>query len=235
MTMQTALASRRGTRDHNCDAAGTFVGPDGTTLAAVIDGTGNSAALAHLTSVMATVAVRVAYRHGSLPGLLTAGDLLVDDDYDAAAVLAAADPDGEITVAWIGDCRAYRWHHDQLDQYTTDHTMGQQLRASGGVPVEFAATHDHWLRTGLRAATAATVRQVWIPDYDQPLPAGDLILLTSDGVHDQLDRDTIAALVSTHATDLQALADALVTAAPATDGYRDDATVAVIAHRQEPR
>jgi hypothetical protein len=88
----------------------------------------------------------------------------------AAAVIAIAEPDGPAAVAWIGDCRAYQWDGAALRQYTTDHTMGQQLRASGGVAVEFAQTHDHWLLTGLRGATAATVRQVWIPDEGVDVP-----------------------------------------------------------------
>lgn len=223
-----AIASRRGTREHNCDSARSYTAADGTTTVAVIDGSGNSAELADLVGVMATVAVRVGVRHGGLPGLISAGDLFVDDDYDGAAVLAVVHPHGPAVVSWIGDCRAYRFDGAELRQYTTDHTMGQQLRASGGVAVEFTQTHDHWLLVGLRGATAATVRQVWIPDCGQELPAGNLILLTSDGVHDQVDHDTMTALVRTHAAEPQALADALVAAACKVDGYRDDATVAAL-------
>lgn len=222
------IASRRGSRDHNCDAARVYRSLDATVAAAVIDGTGNSPVLAEMAGVMATVAVRIGIRHGGLPGLMTAGDLLVDDDHDGAAVLAVVPPDGHAVVSWVGDCRAYHWAGGELRQYTTDHTMGQQLRASGGIPVEVARSHDHWLLVGLRGATAATVRQVWIPDYDQDLVAGDRVLLTSDGVHDAIRHDDLVRLVEAH-QDPQALAEAIVNAVEADgDGYRDDATVVVL-------
>lgn len=224
--IQVAMASRRGTREHNCDAARIYRSPGGAVRAAVIDGTGNSSELAKLVSVLAEVVVRVAGRHGGLAGLMTAGDLIADDDYEAAAVLAVVEEDGPATISWIGDCRAYHWDGTELRQLSTDHTMGQQLRASGGVPANIAATHDHWLLVGLSGATAATVRQVWIPDHGQNLSG--LVLLTSDGVHDQVPQDRLVDLLREH-TDPQALADAIVAVVIADeDGYRDDATVVVI-------
>jgi len=98
------------------------------------------------------------------------------------------------------------------------------------VAAEIAATHDHWLLVGLSGATAATVRQVWIPDHGQGL-ADDLVLLTSDGVHDAVDHAELVALIRAHRNrDPQALADAIVAAAATDDdGYRDDATAVVIA------
>ncbi|WP_349239254.1 hypothetical protein [Streptomyces sp. CC224B] len=51
----------------------------------------------------------------------------------------------------------------------------------------------------------------------------------SDGVSDQVDTETWEALCRRHATAPQALADALVAAAEEdVEGYRDDATVAVL-------
>ncbi|TDC01863.1 hypothetical protein E1091_02000 [Micromonospora fluostatini] len=226
------MASRRGSRDHNADAAYVHHGANGTT-AAVIDGTGNSAELAHLTDFLAQLAARTGSRHGGMAGLIAAGDLLADDEHEAAAVLATmpADGDGPAVVSWIGDCRAYHWNGDDLRQYTTDHTMGHQLRASGGTPAEIAATHDHWLLIGLSAATAATVRQVWIPDHDQDLTGG-LVLLTTDGVHDAVAHADLVALLRTH-TCPQQLANAIVSACPDDNatGYRDDATVVVLPGR----
>ncbi|MEV0733983.1 SpoIIE family protein phosphatase [Polymorphospora sp. NPDC050346] len=60
------------------------------------------------------------------------------------------------------------------------------------------------------------------------LTAGQLVILTTDGVHDHTSHDVLTNLIHTH--DPQALADALVTAArPDPTGYRDDATAIVIA------
>ncbi|GAA0445141.1 hypothetical protein Acor_80550 [Acrocarpospora corrugata] len=167
---------------------------------------------------------------GALAGLLTAALLVADpgaDDGtpDAVAVVAVTGPDAETVVAWVGDCRAYAFDGQALRQYTTDHTVGQQLRQSGGIPLEVAESHDHWLRVSLSRATPATA-------YEVVLPAGELVLLTSDGVHDQVAHAVLEALVRDHHADPQALADALVAAAEADEGgTRDDATAVILAAR----
>jgi len=224
------VASRRDTRDHNCDAARVHTGPDGVLAAAVIDGTGNSAELATLAGVLAEVTVRIGARRGGMAALITAGDL-IHDEHEAAAVVATADEDRPVHVWWVGDCRASWWDSGaSLRAVTTDHTMGQQLRASGGVPVDLAATHDHWLLIGLADATPSTIRQVWVPDYGQDLGAGELVLLTSDGVHDAVPHDELVALIREQ-RDPQDLAEVIVAAAREDDGYRDDATVVALARR----
>lgn len=227
--------SHRGSREHNCDARYTFTASDGTTAAAIVDGTGNSPDLECLAAFLAETAARAGAKHNALAGLLTAGDLIGDEE--AAAVLAVAPPGDTLRVAWIGDCRAYWWDGAELYQVTTDHTMGEQLRHSGGLPWEIADSHDHWLLVGLSDATPATVRQVWVPDYDQVLPPGHLVVLTSDGVHDQVPRGELVALVRQYAHDPAAVARALVAAARQDEGgYRDDATAVVLARTgAEPR
>ncbi|MFD6534902.1 SpoIIE family protein phosphatase [Streptomyces goshikiensis] len=87
-----------------------------------------------------------------------------------------------------------------------------------------AKRHDNWSRLGLAQSSAATCRQVQIPEGE-----ARLVLLMSDGVSDQVEPDAIAGLCGEHAADPQALADALVAAAEADEsGYRDDATVVVL-------
>ncbi|MEU1813515.1 PP2C family protein-serine/threonine phosphatase [Micromonospora aurantiaca (nom. illeg.)] len=237
MTSVVGVASRRGTRDHNADAAHAYRGDDGTVTATVIDGTGNSAELAELaelaevTDAMAIVVTRVGYRRGGLAALITASDL-IHEAYDAAAVTVQADPDGGVHTHWIGDCRAWWWTGAELRQLSTDHTMGQLLRVSGGESAaRVAATHDHWLRLGISGATPATVAEVTGLDVNRPtLGVGQLVLLTSDGVHDQIEHDVLVELVRAHAAVPQSLADALVaTARPDHQGYRDDATAVVVA------
>jgi protein phosphatase len=225
-----ALSTRRGTRDHNCDAADLYQGEDGTITAAVVDGTGNTGELAELTDAMALVVARVGHRRGGLAALLTAADL-IHDTYDAAVVVVQVDPDARVHTYWIGDCRAWWWTGDELRQLTTDHTMGQLLRVSGGqAAASVAATHDHWLRLGLAEATPATVAEVRGLAVDTAtLASGQLVLLTTDGIHAQVQHDHLVDLIRTHGGDVQRLADQLVAAAqPDPKGYRDDATAIVI-------
>ncbi len=217
----TGLASRRGTRTHNADAAAVHRHGD-RTAAALVDGIGSTAEIAATSLLLAEVAARVAVHRGTLAGLLAAAELIADPgDGDAVAVVALVEPGEPTTVAWVGDCRAYGWDGAELRQYTTDHTVGQQLRVNG-VPVEVAEAHDNWIRTSLGLAVVATVYQVRIP-------AGELVVLTGDGVHDALSHAELTAVVRAHSGDPQALADALVAAVGEDDeGERDDATAVVV-------
>lgn len=223
------IASRRGTREFNADGAHVYEAPDGTVIAAVVDGTGNSAELDQLADAMALVVARVGYRRGGLAALITAADL-IHDRYDAAAVSVEIDPDGEVHTYWIGDCRASWWTGTELRQLTTDHTMGELLRRSGGPAAQqIAAGQDHWLRLGITGATPATVAEVCGLDVNGSLLApSELILLTSDGVHDQLSESDLLALLRSFSGDTQRLAESIVEAVPSSHGYRDDATAVVL-------
>ncbi|MEQ4610666.1 SpoIIE family protein phosphatase [Streptomyces cavourensis] len=227
MSIITGLATREGTAEDNADAARVYVLADGTVGAAVIDGIGHGPHTAATTPLLAEVAARIAARRDPLAGLLTASELIADEgadgeEADAVAVAVRARPDDDIAiVTWTGDSRAYGWNGQRLNLYTDDHTVGAQLRANG-VSLKIAREHDNWLRTSLARASIGTVYTAGIRD--------DLIVLTSDGVHDQMTMDDMVALVREHAQDPQTLADALVATARADEsGYRDDATVVVIA------
>jgi PPM family protein phosphatase len=223
--MRTAIATRQGTDTPNCDRAAVFTAERGDTAAAVIDGTGHDETIAEIMHAVATVAVRVGAQRGALAGLMSGAELVTDrgrdgDGPSGVGVLAVAYEDA-VDVAWIGDCRAYGWDGRALLQYTTDHTLGEQLRRNGA-PWQVAEQHDNWSTTTLCYAAVATIRQVQIP-------LGQTVILTSDGVHAAIEPDALAAIVREHAHDAQALADALV-AAPETDGegFRDDATALVL-------
>lgn len=219
--LQVAVSTRRGTRDHNADAAVVRTTDTGLTVAAIVDGIGNSEQVAATARLCAQVAARIAGRYGGLAGILTAGALLADPgpgdepEPDAVALVAVSDPDGTV-VSWVGDCRAYGLVDGTLRRYTTDHTVGQQLRVNG-VPVDLAVAHDNWVRTTLSRAVVATVYEVTIPP--------GLVLLTTDGVHGALTDAELAALVHAHEDDPRALVDAVTAAVPMDeDGYRDDTT-----------
>lgn len=231
MIITTGQATREGTAEDNADAATVYVLQDGTVGAAVIDGIGHGPHTSATAPLLAETAARVTALRGSLAGLLTAGLLVSDpgadgEEADAVAVAVRIHPDDDVAVmSWVGDARAYGWTGRELRRYTDDHTVGQQLRANG-VALEIAKEHDNWLRTSLARATVGTVYTAGIRD--------DLIILTSDGVHDQIPPLALQDLVREHAADPQALADALVSAAQADEkGYRDDATVVVVLRRPQ--
>lgn len=228
MPAQVTAATRRGTRHYNADAALTWT-TEKITAATVVDGIGNSAEVAANSHLLADVIARVAAHRGGLAALLTAADLLrapaVDgENPDAVAVVAVAHDDAT-AVYWIGDALAYGWDGQRLRQYTTDQTVGEQLRHNGA-PLDVAASHDNWVRATLRTAVIAAV-------YDVEIPAGETVLLVTDGVPGGLAHDELEAVLRRYdkppADGLPALADAIVAAAREDEtGYRDDATVVVL-------
>jgi serine/threonine protein phosphatase PrpC len=111
------------------------------------------------------------------------------------------------TLAHVGDTRAWLLRGDELMQLSDDHAL------------------DHPdLRSQLTRAIGLD-RSVHVDYLQGELHTGDCFLLTSDGVHNQLGRDRIAALL-TQGTAQQA-SQALVQAALEA-GTRDNATALVL-------
>jgi hypothetical protein len=224
--IRVALATRQGTADGNADAAAIFTAADLTTAAAVVDCIGHTPKAHALAPVLAEVAARTGAVRGALAGLLSTALLVTDpgadeDTPDAVAVVAVAAPGADTTVVWCGDCRAYAWDGARLRRYSNDHTGGQQLQRFPGFPPE-TDPDEPWLRVSLSRATPATV-------YEMQIPAGEPVILTSNGVHDQMAHRELETLVGGHHSDPQSLADLIVAAArDADDGHRDDATVVVL-------
>jgi serine/threonine protein phosphatase PrpC len=224
----TGHATREGTAEDNADAAKVYVLADGTVGAAVVDGIGHGPYTSATAPLLAETAARYTAHRGALSGILGAGLLVADrgldgNEADAVTVTALVANVG-IRVAWVGDCRAYGWNGERLTLHTTDQTMGQWVRQYGP-PVEIAARYDDWVRVTLHSATVASTREIEVTD--------PVVILTSDGVHDQITPAALETLVREHAADPQALADALVAAAqPDSSGYRDDATVVVLARNE---
>ncbi|WP_322872194.1 hypothetical protein [Streptomyces goshikiensis] len=222
------VASRTGTDGTNADAAHAFHASTGAVGAAVIDGIGHSEQLHALVPVLAVAAARTAAIRWPLAGLLTAGLLTWDPGHDdarpsAVAVVARVQAGEPTMLAWAGDARAYGWDPQLqlLTRYTTDHTVAAYL-AAYGIEEDIAGEFSSQIRVHLTDVTPATAHQALIP-------CGHLVVLTSDGVHDQIEPEGLDAIIRTHQHDAQRLADNLVAAAePNESGYRDDATALVI-------
>ncbi|MFF6842135.1 PP2C family protein-serine/threonine phosphatase [Streptomyces tanashiensis] len=225
--VRIGTATRVGTTAPSGDAVAVHVQEDGTTAAAVVDGIGHSSRVASVAQLLATVIARVAARRGSLAGLLTGTELVADPgsghepEPDAVAVIATARAEGDQTrIAWVGDCRAYALEGGRLRPLTADHNLAEQL-AMCGYTGEIPRPAARWVRTTVRSAVVATVSEAWT---ESPL-----VVLMSDGVHDQVPHGAMEALVLRYEGEPQALSDALVAAAETgAGGVRDDATAVVI-------
>lgn len=123
------------------------------------------------TAIRATVA-----QQSSLSGMSTT----------LTAILAA---DDRLTLAHIGDSRAYRLHDGQLDQLTHDHTLVQSLIDEGQITEEEALTHPRrsWI---LRALDGRGTPDVDLSEIDAG--PGDRLLVCSDGLSSYVDAAAIA-------------------------------------------
>jgi protein phosphatase len=123
----------------------------------------------------------------------------------------------------IGDSRSYLLNSDGLRQLTVDHTVVQELIDAGTVSPSAALSHPnrHLLTRALLAG------KEYQPDFCQlPMRVGDRVLVCSDGLTEEVDDRSIAAVLRA-ISDPQSAADELLNAA-VTAGGSDDATALVV-------
>ncbi len=129
---------------------------------------------------------------------------------------------GTLTLAHVGDSRAYRLRDGQLEALTRDHSMVEELRAMGAIgPQETPDNLRNYLTRalGVDGWKHATVTSV------EPRP-NDRYLLCSDGLSGVLEDVVIGKHLG--APTLEAAAAALVKAAY-DEGSTDNITVVVVA------
>ncbi len=141
----------------------------------------------------------------------------------ATTVVAMLAAGSSVTIAHLGDSRAYRLRNARLSQLTTDHTVAQAMLAEGTYrPEDLARSpYHHVLTAGLGLE-------------DRPRPAvarhrsksGDLYLLCSDGLSNAVSAETIRQILDTDRP-LAHMAQALIAAANAAGGP-DNITVALL-------
>lgn len=127
-------------------------------------------------------------------------------------------------VFHVGDSRCYRLRGDQLTCVTRDHTIARNMLDADVDPDRIPDGAHHTLTQAISCAAVELVGETTTID----IADGDVLLLCSDGLTDELDDATIAATLNKHRTDPAAAAAALVDAAVDAGG-RDNITTIVIA------
>jgi PPM family protein phosphatase len=137
-------------------------------------------------------------------------------------VVAVLVEDSRVTFASIGDSRLYLLSGGTLRQLTEDDSWMVMLAKEPGITPEALRAHPmrHVLTNVVGAKPDVTFEVV-----EHPL-AGDTLLLTSDGLHNAVSPELIAAVL-TRQSDLRAAADELLTEALACDG-NDNLTVVLV-------
>jgi PPM family protein phosphatase len=131
--------------------------------------------------------------------------------------------DREISIAHVGDSRAYRLRACALERLTEDHSLVDELLRQGRLTPEEALEHPQrsviTRALGPEGAVDVDTRSYSARD-------GDVYLLCSDGLTTMLTEERLAELLLAHAT-LRDAGEALIAAANEAGG-RDNITVVLL-------
>lgn len=131
--------------------------------------------------------------------------------------------DQKVVVGHIGDSRAYRMRHGQLQRLTKDHSLLQEHMDAGLLSPAMAAA-AHYKNLVTRALGVEPEVQLEVSDHT--LQDGDLYLLCSDGLNDMLSDFDIAELLAMGG-ELSTVGQSLVDAANEAGG-RDNISVVLV-------
>jgi protein phosphatase len=128
--------------------------------------------------------------------------------------------DADLSIAHVGDSRAYLFRDDELIRLTRDHSLVGELIERGKLTEEQAAEHPQ--RSVITRALGPEP-DVKVDTWTYPVRPGDVLLLCSDGLNSMLSDEQISdALGAAHS--LRDAADELIAAANEAGG-RDNITV----------
>ncbi len=110
----------------------------------------------------------------------------------ATTLTAAALLGGKIHVAHVGDSRAYLIRSGQISQITKDHTLAQEKFEAGQIQQREDIPQDPGHSTLTRSL--GTSPHVQVDMIQQALEPGDVVVLCSDGLYDEIHDDEIRAV-----------------------------------------
>ena len=128
--------------------------------------------------------------------------------------------DGEISIAHVGDSRAYRMRDSELSQVTRDHSLVAELERSGQITAEAA---EHHPQRSIITRALGPEPDVEVDTYTLSGRDGDLFLICSDGLTSMISDDEVTSILRSAAS-LDEAAEALVLAANQSGG-KDNITV----------
>jgi len=130
----------------------------------------------------------------------------------------------DIAIASVGDSRAYIFHDDELRAVTKDQTWVQEV--GRGLGLDEASLRTHPMRHVLTMAVGvgSAVRILY---YAVELAPGDILLLTTDGLHGVVAEPEIKRILKDSGSTLQTKCEQLMAAADAA-GSPDNVTVMLL-------
>ncbi|MBI3892925.1 MAG: Stp1/IreP family PP2C-type Ser/Thr phosphatase [Candidatus Wallbacteria bacterium] len=135
----------------------------------------------------------------------------------------------EAIVGHVGDSRLYHFSRGRLTQVTLDHSLVAQAVREGILTPEQARIHP---QRNIITKALGTRSDIEVDTAHVALDAGDLLLLSSDGLHGLVEDDELKEIMEAHQRDLEQLSQELVQAA-LDHGGSDNVTVVLIRYDGE--
>ena len=131
----------------------------------------------------------------------------------------------QVDIINLGDSRAYRIRGEQIEQISHDHSLVQEYIDRGVLRTPEAIEAFPYRNVITRAI--GTQPSVEADVFTQERQTGDIYLLCSDGLTNELKEDEIVRIVREHHADLDEAAQALIEAAIEAGGH-DNVTVVLV-------
>jgi PPM family protein phosphatase len=138
-------------------------------------------------------------------------------------VVGAWIQDQIVSVAHVGDSRAYLWHDDRLEPLTRDHSLAEAEIRAGLLEREESLNSQH---QNVLVRAIGREPDVEVDLAEIPVQPGDYLLLCSDGLTRMVSELTLARTID-ELRDPQSICDALIHAAN-RNGGADNITVIVV-------
>ena len=126
----------------------------------------------------------------------------------------------DVSLAHVGDSRAYRLREGELKQVTRDHSLVAELERSGQITAEAA---EHHPQRSIITRALGPEPDVEVDTYTLAGREGDLFLICSDGLTSMISDDEVGSILRS-AGSLTDAADELIRAANQSGG-KDNITV----------
>jgi PPM family protein phosphatase len=150
-------------------------------------------------------------------------ELATDDESRrgmGTTLTAARLHDGDVSLAHVGDSRAYRMREGALEQLTNDHSLVAELERSGQISAEAAVHHP---QRSIITRALGPEPDVDVDTYTLTGREDDVFLLCSDGLTGMISDEEVESILRGSAG-LAEAAEALIRAANQSGG-RDNITV----------
>jgi protein phosphatase len=142
--------------------------------------------------------------------------------------------DRRLTLAHVGDCRAYRIRGEEALPLTRDHSLVMALALQGEISMEEIRTHPDRSKITRSLGDRQPMPDYFVDTLEQAtgspmmeLQAGDLLLFCSDGLWEPVIEPEMIDAARRHSPDLNATAQALLRLA-LERGAPDNATVVLV-------